>query len=66
MAKNLENKTLQEVKILSTGVFLGLILVGAIGVYSSEIIKHGSLPKAYESFMKQVDNYPSKMGNPCF
>jgi len=42
----------------------GILITGAVALYSSAIQEHGSISKAYDAFMQQVDKWPARMYNP--
>ena len=42
----------------------GLMITIAVALYSSAMQEHGSLSKAYDAFMQQVDKWPAEMYNP--
>ena len=56
--------TYRRIKTQWRVFFASLIATMAIGLYSSAIQEHGSSSKAYDSFMQQVDKWPSRMYNP--
>ena|GEM_PF-4492874 len=53
----------KSIRNCARAVLAGILLTGA-AVLSSAVQEHGSISKAYEAFMQQVDKWPAKMYNP--
>jgi len=54
----------KSIRNFAKGILAGVLITGAVALYSSAIQEHGSISKAYDVFMQQVDKWPVRMYNP--
>ncbi len=48
------------------GILVGTLIFDAVALYHFAIQEHGSLSKAYDSYMQQAEKLPAKMFYPSF
>jgi hypothetical protein len=53
----------KSIKNFARVMLAGILISGAVTLYSSAIQEHGSISKAYDAFMQQVDKLPARMYN---